>query len=1088
MPTVISRRRSASSHGMALVVVLALVVLVTVVVLAFFAQATANQQVEAKRQQRSMAQALGRSACDYVTDQFSREIVDASLSTEYSSNGVSVFYPRTNADVVPQRIIASTIGSADSNFFNLNRQSIPTADTNVSADGTASPSRNGTLVSADRWNRPKLLPGAGFTNTAQLPNWIYVDKTNGPVKSPSAEVVGRFAYNVYDCGGVLDVNVAGYPQNAANAMSPVKGTIAGADLTQVGLPQTAIDKLVAFRNPNATTSDAYVECVDALTERGYLANIVTNATTGNVYTNNFFGTRQDFLKYVRTQNPDLASFTHLLGVFSRSENSPSWSPATPSGVTSSVSYEADADKPASINRRIANVRWPVDKTIAWYRVDGTKEEKILKQGEPLVSQRFPLGRLKWITPSGPNSSIPNAAAAIKQHFGLTWDSASKLWIYTSPAGTTPATTLKTLDQVATEGREPDFFELLQAGILSGSTGRDAGPLGTLTSDGPAGDTQAWDKTTAYQIMQIGANVIDQYDADSYPTEILTALGPVADATFYGIESLPYLPRVFFCVYRYDSNPKRAGGWFCFEVWNPHQAVPTGTQAPTQFRIRATGSAQVKVLVLGGANTPPNLPPGGAPPVFGPMTDLKGNAGVQFSINPQEPTLLTPSNASSPASENQITSPEITHTVYKNNGADVWYVNTAKSNSMVGIWTGDALNVDPAYYDQGMITPNGVTFTLQYKHPDGSWRDYSVMKKLGITDRGGSIVDIYNPVNKDCFYFAQKSDPRTDRFSVSMNYQTYGGLILPNTSLRPNTGQGTILARFSPATTSAFTFHGSGSATGGLNNNNALGMLSENRETASLPTTATWVSYKDQDNINRRAEGAFTVSTSSDGMPLYANNLASRPVILNRPFRSVGEMGYVFSDVPWRNVDFFTPESGSSGLLDLFTVSEEEVVAGKISLNTRQAASLKALAAGGTVVESSGASLTASEAGDIATAIQGASGTTPFLNRSDLVGRLRSSLDTDGRFASLPTIALSSAARNRIKSQRESIVRTISDATDTRTWNLLVDVIAQSGRISPGASAAGSNFVITAEQRYWLHVAIDRITGRIIDQKLEPVYE
>ena len=48
---------------------------------------------------------------------------------------------------------------------------------------------------------------------------------------------------------------------------------------------------------------------------------------------------------------------------------------------------------------------------------------------------------------------------------------------------------------------------------------------------------------------------------------------------------------------------------------------------------------------------------------------------------------------------------------------------------------------------------------------------------------------------------------------------------------------------------------------------------------------------------------------------------SRPIILNRPFRSVSEMSYTFTGTPWKNLDFFTPESGDSALLDTFCVNE-----------------------------------------------------------------------------------------------------------------------------------------------------------------------
>jgi hypothetical protein len=55
---------------------------------------------------------------------------------------------------------------------------------------------------------------------------------------------------------------------------------------------------------------------------------------------------------------------------------------------------------------------------------------------------------------------------------------------------------------------------------------------------------------------------------------------------------------------------------------------------------------------------------------------------------------------------------------------------------------------------------------------------------------------------------------------------------------------------------------------------------------------------------------------------------------------------------------------------------------------------------------------------------------------------------------------------------------------------MIDVIAQSGRYPPNAASAAdlAKFVVQAEKRYWLHIALDRFTGGVIDQQLEAVYE
>ena len=74
-----------------------------------------------------------------------------------------------------------------------------------------------------------------------------------------------------------------------------------------------------------------------------------------------------------------------------------------------------------------------------------------------------------------------------------------------------------------------------------------------------------------------------------------------------------------------------------------------------------------------------------------------------------------------------------------------------------------------------------------------------------------------------------------------------------------------------------------------------------------------------------------------------------------------------------------------------------------------------------------------------------------------------------------------------KEARELIIRAFSDACQTRTWNLMIDVIAQGGRYPSNASTL-AGFLVEGEQHYWVHVAIDRFTGQVIDKQVEVVNE
>jgi hypothetical protein len=54
--------------------------------------------------------------------------------------------------------------------------------------------------------------------------------------------------------------------------------------------------------------------------------------------------------------------------------------------------------------------------------------------------------------------------------------------------------------------------------------------------------------------------------------------------------------------------------------------------------------------------------------------------------------------------------------------------------------------------------------------------------------------------------------------------------------------------------------------------------------------------------------------------------------------------------------------------------------------------------------------------------------------------------------------------------------------------LLIDVVAQSGRYKPNEQIFRDDFVVEGEQHYWVHVAIDRFTGEVLDKQIEIVNE
>jgi len=294
-------------------------------------------------------------------------------------------------------------------------------------------------------------------------------------------------------------------------------------------------------------------------------------------------------------------------------------------------------------------------------------------------------------------------------------------------------------------------------------------------------------------------------------------------------------------------------------------------------------------------------------------------------------------------------------------------------------------------------------------------------------------------------------------------------------------------------------------------------------------------YADADGIVRRAMGANVTSSGGapastfTGLPMAtayyapvdnpsspaaARQKESRPIILNHPFRTVGELGCVFSDTPWRNVDFSTPESGYAALLDVFCINDTDdangLVAGKVNLNTRQTSVVQAILSGASKNEYYNASppgnadnvekqtppLTpgpTGEANTIATALLARTGSTttnkgPLSNLAELTGSWKSGTGTsavyDGFSADLTS---TDPFTNNIPRYREGAIRALAAVGNTRVWNLMIDVVAQTGRYPQSASSL-DKFVVEGEQRYWVHVAIDRYTGQIIDKQIEVVKE
>jgi hypothetical protein len=110
---------------------------------------------------------------------------------------------------------------------------------------------------------------------------------------------------------------------------------------------------------------------------------------------------------------------------------------------------------------------------------------------------------------------------------------------------------------------------------------------------------------------------------------------------------------------------------------------------------------------------------------------------------------------------------------------------------------------------------------------------------------------------------------------------------------------------------------------------------------------------------------------------------------------------------------------------------------------------------------------------------------PALNRQDIA-----------RLTSVAASQISSAfsvSQEETDKCNETIARALSELGQARTWNLMIDVIAQTGKYKPNApDLSGNNFVVEGEKRYWLHIALGRdlVSGQVdvLGTQLEEVVE
>lgn len=691
--------QARACNGFALVLVLAFVVLLTGIALAFLSDSLLQRQVSNSSAGQVGASLLADGAVDVITGDLQSEIIAGSAPVTINTGAVTttIYSPKSStgqsyalapaspnpgvfSTMLPatqgfsRPTTAPTVANPDplANLVKVSSNGHPFYPGDAAHGNTAGPSRAAASptnagnrpITPARWNKALFLKA---TSTADLtpvaagipvPDWVYISKDGSNIMAANTDVRGRYAYMIYDEGGLLDANVAGYPATipaaSTNALAPYTSKYgeAYADLTQIGLTQPQIDAMVNWRNAaTQNVTNGYQNYV-AFNTSGFLKT--GNATFPGV-SDRMFVSRLQLINYLtRSLAPgdqQAQDALQYLTTFSRDLNQPSYIRIQSTTAGSTLDYNAAAPKVLGQlqggnmegNTPVAGHDHDINPSFLGVTVTGTftrNDGTLAVTGEPLMKKRFALNRLAWITYKGPSadrasSSDPDIQALvdygiprtfleqgtaqnIQTYFGLHWDGST--WTYVDNAGGP----IRKLSQIAGT-REPDFFEILKATINVGSLGKSliTGSGINIPATAGAGNMedaspQAPDQPFTYnwklessvdrQIIQIGANIISQFQPANYPPRILfsdgannTGLSPIV-----GIENLPYLYNVFSGILQVENAnmPKSCGAGAFMQlpvIWNPHDPdsptkTPSGTliPTPTAFRIVADSATPDQV--------------------------------------------------------------------------------------------------------------------------------------------------------------------------------------------------------------------------------------------------------------------------------------------------------------------------------------------------------------------------------------------------------------------------------------------------------------------------------------------------------------
>ena len=869
------------------------------------------------------------------------EIRNGSTSLNGGNSAYATIYqPGTTADVVLKQLGTDGTGPATMINVSANTKGLyPAGRALGSSTLVSTKSINGRYISTATWFG---TGGPYLGSQTTLPTWVFATRGNG-IKVPAIAnakdptnadyVIGRFAYTVYDIGGLLNANVAGYP-SADSGDASYKSSLGFADLAQIpGMSAPA--NFITWRNgTDAASAAAY---------SAYVQNYgVPNGFLTTKIGDNAFLSRRDLLNF---SQQSLGIPTTSLGyftTFARSLNAPCWGPvadATSMGGTGSAyAYKTNANTSGTANRFLPNVRFTVAGTITHYHDDGTTETYAVTAGTPLIQRRFSLAKLAWLGSTGPQNG--GSAAAIQACFGLQWENNPTLgadnsvtagygWVYsgsTVAASATPTAlaSIETLDQVAAENREPNFFELLQAGILSGVLG--VNNQGYQAATSPATGLPYSVQANAFlHTLTIGANLIDQYKTDSYPTVLIGTWAGAADM-ITGTKSLPMVATYMEVA---GANPALAtslSSYLTVNLWNPY-VLPSNGSTGTQPNNPRACRGRLHAETIGWASN------AGAA-TSSPVTTYQ----IPISAPADGWAQIAPSNFGTYANISPVTTSHRRLEFQLGHRADRAGRKTPGlsisrcrhfSQSAMRRWrpTRRATPTnDPAVeYLQNYLgtASNPFNIVAEYQSPSGTWIPYSFLD--GINDpatwRTGQMVHWMNNSRVNSASSTTPKafvlDPGADgpvRLEVRPALDPLQRDVVEHRDRAGDHRQSPVSAtqqsgRLRPANRIAATIRSASFQQRGDREFSHLFFAGVARVSTTAPAVTTTIRTLTSMAWRRLADyGLFTGDTwaSTPRMARPARRPSPRPIrpiILNRPFRSVGEIGYTFIDLPWRSINF-----------------------------------------------------------------------------------------------------------------------------------------------------------------------------------------